>query len=202
MADGTIETEGTEVYKEARETQDLSISGFVKFVAGLAVGIVISMMLMMALYRFLTRRLTGGSPVSRYAIRREERLPPPPRLLTASGNRFKPEDFTDDPALQRQLKELDLNFELQPPGRYREVYDQVKQRELTSYGVMTKQPGEFRIPIEEAKRLLIERGATTLPAQQLGPTPAGRSRQRSGTFGEDLPPTSASAGRVPEGRKD
>jgi hypothetical protein len=157
------------------------------------------MVLMMILYRFLAHRLTRGSPVSRHPIRRDERLPPQPRQFTASGNRFKPEEFTDDPALQQQLRGQSLNFELMPPGRYREVYDQIKQRELTSYGLISKRPGEVHIPIDEAKRLLVEREMAALPGPQPGSTPADRRNQWPE---DDSPPTSAGSGRDLEKRKD
>jgi hypothetical protein len=202
MADETVETGKTEGHREARETRDVSIPVIAKFAIGLLVGIAISMVLMMILYRFLGRRIPGVSPLPSYAIQREERLPPQPLQFTASGNRFKPEDFTDDPALQQELREQNLNFELLPPERYREVYDQAKQQELRSYGAMTKHPGEFHIPIDEAKRLLIERGVAALPAQPSGPAPAVQSSRLSSAFGEDSPPTAASAGRVPERRRD
>ena len=196
MAEEHTEDQVTEPRDEPRETQDVKATGLARFGIGLAIGIAVSMALMAGLNRLLTKWVANDAPVSRYAVRREERLPPLPRQLAATGNRFKPEDFTSDPELQRELEKENLNFELLPPERYREVYDRVKQRELTSYGALADQPGRFRIPIDEAKRLLVERGATAAatPSPNAAPT---NINHPPGMFTEDSP-TAAGAGRVPE----
>jgi len=200
------EDQVTEAQDELRETQDVKASSLAKFGVALAVGIAISMALMAGLSRFLSDWIAGGAPVTRHAVQREERLPPLPRQLGATGNRFKPEDFTEDPELQRGLGKERLNFELLSPERYREVYEQVKRRELHSYGAIANQPGRFHIPIEEAERLLIQRGAAATPAQKSGPPqstppPANANGPSFDAFAES-PPTAASAGRVAERRRE
>lgn len=207
MADESGERPDTGDVSEAHEGRDVNVASIVKFTGGLLVGIAASFVLMAILLRYLSRAMESNTPVSRISPPGDARLPPPPRLLAARGNRFKPEHFTDDPELQKELGEGEIDFELLPPERYREVYDQIKQRELATYGASAKQPGEFRIPIEEAKRLLLERGLAPLTAgaPQPGASPVtGQAGNQAGGQASDLPPglpTAASSGRVQERRE-
>jgi hypothetical protein len=188
----------------AVETSDVSISGIAKFGAGLAVGIVASMALIWAVMMWwAAREARPPREISRVARRAEERTPPPPQLLSGTGMRVKPEDLTADPMIQKELSEDDLNYELERPEDYRETLERVKERELSSYGAIRQAPGqpvEYRIPINEAKRLLIERLRRAAPSPSPQPPPAASQAAARGE-GYVMLPTAASSGRVYESMK-
>ena len=68
------------------EASDVSVSGILKFVAGLtALGVVV-FVLMWGMFRFLNAQETEKEPPpGPMAMKPEERLPPPPRLQAAPG---------------------------------------------------------------------------------------------------------------------
>src|SRR3954464_11543370 len=68
------------------ETSDVYIGGIAQFVVGLVALIVISFVLMLAMFSFLNRQpVAGEKPRSRVALTDKERLPPEPRLQSAPG---------------------------------------------------------------------------------------------------------------------
>lgn len=173
------------------ETSDVGTPGIVKFAIGLAIGILVSMVLIWGLIQ-AWRRYEAGSAQQFGLIdnRAEKRTPPAPQLLSGTGLRVRAEDLTADPAIQKTLTEGDLNYELERPEEYREVLDRVKESELSSYGSMRiGSATEYRIPIAEAKRRLIGQIGTIAMPQ------AGAGEEK-----DDRMPTAASAGRVAERR--
>ena len=184
----------------AVETSDVSIPGIAKFGVGLAIGIVASMALIWAVMRlWAAHEARSAREISRVARGAEERTPPPPQLLSGAGLRVKPEDLTSDPMIQKELREDDLIYELENPESYRETLERVQERELSSYGAIRRgpeQPVEYRIPINEAKRLLIERLGQAAPS----PSPAASQAAGDGK-GYVALPTAASSGRVYESMK-
>jgi hypothetical protein len=69
-----------------REVSDVYIGGIARFVLGLFVLIVLSFVLMWAMFRILeSRPVEGEKPRSPMARSEQERLPPEPRLQSAPG---------------------------------------------------------------------------------------------------------------------
>ena len=85
----TTETPDTSHIKNidvTHEVSDVYIGGIAKFVLGLFVLIVVSFVLMWAMFRMLeTRPVEGEKPRSPMARSDQERLPPEPRLQSAPG---------------------------------------------------------------------------------------------------------------------
>jgi hypothetical protein len=85
----TTETPDTSHIKNidvTHETSDVYISGIAKFVIGLFVLIVVSFVLMWAMFRMLqSQPVQGQKPRSPMARTDQERLPPEPRLQSAPG---------------------------------------------------------------------------------------------------------------------
>ena len=85
----TTETPDTSHIKNidvTHETSDVYIDGIAKFVIGLFVLIVVSFVLMWAMFRMLqSQPVEGEKPRSPMARTDQERLPPEPRLQSAPG---------------------------------------------------------------------------------------------------------------------
>ena len=85
----TTETPDTSYIKNVdvtHEVSDVYIGGIAKFVVGLFVLIVVSFVLMWAMFRMLhSQPVEGERPRSPMARTDEERLPPEPRLQSAPG---------------------------------------------------------------------------------------------------------------------
>jgi hypothetical protein len=204
---------GAEARNEARETTDVNSRAVLKFAAALAVGIVVSMALMWAVVKGWERYQLGPGRSEKRAkgAPEEGAPPPPPRLLSGGGLRVSPEALSDDPLIQKEIGGRGVNLELEPPDRYREIYDQIKQRELSSYGPLRRTPGEYHIPIEVAKRQLVENGGRLSiaterpgsgPGRAAGPPPSPPHGAEQGTGqspeGYESLPTAASSGRAYE----
>jgi hypothetical protein len=94
------------------------------------------------------------------------KLPPEPRLQLAPDSEEQI-DMSEPPNLKTQnpleeMKELRKNWD-----------DQLK-----SYGWVDEQGGVVRIPIDDAKKLLLQRGLPTRPAKKIDSTPAGGEVQQ------------------------
>lgn len=194
------------------EKNDVNISAIVKFVGGLAFATFAVFGLMYGMLLVLEQiEKSREAEVSPLARRGEERLPPYPRLQAAPGDKFDPEDMTNDPRLQRKLTDGELDFELKEPMAEWDVLRAVKLRELRTYGKDERSaPGEYRIPVDRAKELLIERSSLS-SRQQTGETPVVTPRgtavseneveQMRLTEGYDAQPTYQSAGQKSERRR-
>ncbi|HEU0179857.1 MAG TPA: hypothetical protein VFV58_36960 [Blastocatellia bacterium] len=119
------------------EPNTVNIPGVVKFLTGLFVAVVASALLMAGLLSYFdARKAREAPPPSPLAT--GVRLPPQPRLQGAPGSVGSPAE--------------DIN-------RFRKQEDQM----LDSYGWIDQQNGVIRIPIEQAKKLIEQRGLPVTP---------------------------------------
>lgn len=160
------------------EESDVSVRGVGTFVGALAAGMIVICVLMVGMYKafeWQVHREESREQRSPMARNEEERLPPEPRLQSAPGFRS-----LDDPK---------LNFQLQHPQAEWEALQRKWEFELENAGAPDPNTQTRRVPIEDAKNMLLGQG---LPArqQQQGAQPQS---------GIDIPSYS-SAGRQPEKR--
>ncbi|HEY6402611.1 MAG TPA: hypothetical protein VI479_14440 [Blastocatellia bacterium] len=119
------------------EPNAVSIPGVVKFLVWLSAAIVVAALSTWGLFRYFdARKAREAPPPSPLAA--GARLPPEPRLQGAPGSASSPAE--------------DIR-------RFREREDQM----LDSYGWIDRQNGVIRIPIEQAKRLILQRGLMVTP---------------------------------------
>ena len=126
----------------AHEESDVEVGGVAWFTVGLALLIVLTAVLMWAMFRFF------GTT--------EHKKEPPPTSLTRekkpeSGN---PELMFPEPRLQ------------QHPALELQQYRDEENEKLTKYGWVDPAAGVVRIPVEEAKKKLLKQG---LPYRQAPP---------------------------------
>lgn len=198
----------------AHETNDVNARAIVKFVGAMAIATFAIFGLMYGLLRAFEHIETRkDAEVSNLARKDSERLPPYPRLQAAKGDVFQPSDMTSDPMLQRQMSEgkaegefgmtkEDFNFELKEPMAEWHVLREIKLRELQSYGMTGRKPDEYRIPVDHAKELLLQRGAlVSRPQPQAGQGGAQNEIQQVNSMeGYDVTPTAQSSGQRAERR--
>lgn len=199
------------------EKNDVNVFAIIKFVIGLAVGTFAVFGLMFGLLKVLNtvenRREEPSSPLARSE---QERRPPNPRLQASKGHSFTPDEVTNDPEIRRELAEdrKELNFELQEPTREWDELRKIKLEELRRYGTDVRRPGEYRIPIDRAKELLLERNQLASRQQQQQEQPAAVSQATTVTItgdeaaeqvrrneGYDTPPTYQSSAQKSERRR-
>ena len=122
---------GAEVTKPdvSHEISDVSIPDIVKFGVGLMLLAIVTHILMWGLYRYFAVRVPGTQSIG---IARD-RLPPEPRLQGAPGHEIHPVD--------------ELNSMLA-----------AEESLLTTYAWIAQASGTARIPIEQAIKMLAERG--------------------------------------------
>ena len=141
MSDTTIHREPHRhaEHEEIHEPNAVNISGIVKFFIGLSVSVVLFALISWGLLRYFDqRKAKAESPPP--PIARGLRLPPEPRLHGAPGHVSNP---------------------MQDIRRFREQENQL----LTSYGWVDQQQGIVRIPIEQAKKLIAQKGLPTTTTQ-------------------------------------
>jgi hypothetical protein len=119
------------------EPNAVSIPGVVKFFVWLSAAIVVTALSMWGLLHYFDARKAQEAP-SPSPLATGPRLPPEPRLQGAPGSVSSPSE--------------DIR-------RFREREDQM----LDSYGWIDRQNGVIRIPIEQAKRLVLQRGLMVTP---------------------------------------
>jgi hypothetical protein len=160
------------------EESDVNVRGVATFVGILAAGIVLIGLLMIMLFKGFERYAEYKDeriPVSPMARTEQERRPPPPVLQAAPGFRS-----LDDPK---------MSFELREPSAEWDALREKWNWELNNPGAIDPGTQTMRVPIEDAKQLLLNKG---LPVRQ----------QQSGDVGSagmDVPSYS-SAGRQMEKR--
>ena len=209
-ADRTPDTHDISNPDVQHEKNDVNVFAIAKFVGGLALATfaVFGLMygMLVALEGIEKLQETDVSPLAR---RGEERLPPNPRLQGAEGHKFEPEDVTHDPKLKAKLTEEELDFQKKGPTLEWDVLRTVKLNELRTYGTDERNPSEYRIPVDRAKELLIERGLVG-SRQQPNPNAATTDTQSGAgneiermieTEGYDPVPTYQSAGQKAERRR-
>jgi hypothetical protein len=118
----------------AHEPNTVNIPGVVKFLVALFVAVAAIALLMGGLFRYFdARKAEEAPPLSPLAT--GGRLPPEPRLQGAPGSVSSPAE--------------DIR-------RFREQEDQT----LDSYGWIDERSGVIRIPIEQAKKLIVQGGVS------------------------------------------
>ena len=138
------------------ETSDVHIGTLVKFIVILAISCVLILIAMKVYSNFLEGQEEQAElpPASRVNPPGTRRLPPIPRLQGAPGSEQLPLDEMKKVREEQQLA-------------------------VTSYSWVDKNAGIVRIPIEEAKKIILERGmpvrvgsAPSAAAPSTSPTPA------------------------------
>ncbi len=135
------------------EPNTVSIPGVVKFLVGLFVAVTAITLLMWRLLRYFEARMAEEAPPAA-PLATGVRLPPEPRWQGAPGSPGSP---TED------------------IRRFREKEDQM----LDSYGWIDQQNGVIHIPIEQAKKLIEQRGLPVAPpsASQGGATQGAEKKR-------------------------
>lgn len=134
------------------EESDVNLRGVGAFVGLLFVGLILICVLMIGLFRGFEKFAEyqdARIPVSPMARTQEERLPPEPRLQGAPGFRSR-----DDPK---------LSFELKHPQAEWEALSEKWKYELDNPGALDPVTQTMRVPIEDAKRMLLGKN---LPARE------------------------------------
>ena len=126
------------------EPNTVNIPGVVKFFVWLSVAIIVVALLMWGLLHYFDKRKAQEAPPPS-PLAPEVRVPPEPRLQGAPGSVSSPAE--------------DIR-------RFREQQEQI----LNSYGWIDQQNGIIRIPIEQAKKMIEQKG---LPATPPGPSQGG-----------------------------
>jgi hypothetical protein len=126
----------------SHEVSDVSIPDIVKFGVGLMLLAIVTHILMWGLYRYFAARVPGTQSIG---IARD-RLPPEPRLQGAPGHEIHPVD--------------ELNSMLA-----------AEESVLTTYAWVAQATGTARIPIEQAIKMLAERGLPSRSGGSGGPGP-------------------------------
>jgi hypothetical protein len=133
------------------ETSNVNVGGITWFVIVLTVGVVFIGWLIAAVLNSFEGREKKAELESRpspFAAQRAK-LPPEPRLQLAP-NSEEQIDKNAGPNLKTQ-------HPLEEMKELRKTWDE----QLTSYGWVDEESGIVRIPIEEAKKLLLQRGLET-----------------------------------------
>lgn len=133
------------------EGSELNIAPVVWFLVGLSVATVVIFLLMAGLFDALSGRERKASGAPSPLAGERQKLPPEPRLQLApssveqiEGN--MPPNLKEDHPLQ-EMKHL----------------REEEQKKLNSYGWVDEKAGVVRIPIDEAKKQLLEKG---IPARR------------------------------------
>ena len=149
------------------EASNVQVAGIAWFIISLTVGVVLVGWLMMALintFEGSEKKAELESRPSPFAGERAK-LPPEPRLQLAP-NSEEQIDAGKAPDLKKQhpleeMKELRENWE----------------RQLNSYDWIDEPGGVVRIPIDDAKRLLLQRGLPTRALKKVEPAPGGERQE-------------------------
>jgi hypothetical protein len=169
----------------SHERSDVNLKSIVVFAVGLAVLTGVVLVLMSVMYNVLdAREREQEGPRPPMALTEKEHTPPEPRLQAAPG-------FGVDVDKNRVAEMREKGYRVDDNGRVdlslREPQAELKVvREQWQQELEGKQPdrqtGAARMPIEEAKRMLIQQGVPTRqPAtQQQGNGPMGQPMDQHG----------------------
>lgn len=151
----------------AHEVNDVNVFAIVKFVVGLSVATAVVFALMAGMMAVLERLEARNDTTSPLARQGDERLPQSQiKLQGGEGHKFAPESLTFDADYARQMNSDMYDFQLDDPTTEWRAIKEIRRIEMNSYGRLQNNPNEFHIPIEDAKKLLLERNQ--LPARQTG----------------------------------
>ena len=150
------------------EVSTVQVGRITWFIIVLTVLVVFTGWLMAAVLNTLEGREKKAELESRPSPFAAERakLPPEPRLQLAPNSEVQI-DKNEPPNLETQ-------HPLQEMKELRKSWDE----QLTSYGWVDEQGGVVRIPIDDAKKLLLQRGLPTRRAKKVEPVAAGGERQQ------------------------
>jgi hypothetical protein len=183
----------------AHEESDVNVKAILQFVGGLLVFGVIVCVLMWLLFKYFESRetkLEAQRPAGPMAFKAGEKLPAEPRLQSAPGFGVQVEKNT--PANAEEIKKIGnydektgrVSLELNKPQAEMEVLNELWKEQLEKGTVDPNTGKTVGLPIEEAKRKLIE---ANLPAR------APKDGQPNGAQGA-LVPSYESSGRMTEKR--
>jgi hypothetical protein len=142
------------------EHSDISIGGVLKFIVALVVMGVAVNLLVWVMFRALNAEEVKHDPDPRpMALSETERLPPEPRLQSARGYSVEGK-----------------NLELREPGAELKIV-QEKWRDVLEKGPVDEKGQRFGMPIEEAKKKILEQG---LPVRREGETGGRGDRGKTG----------------------
>ncbi len=148
----------------SHEQSDVNVRGIIKFIMGLTIATTIVFLIVWGMFRLLVYQSTQQQPPpSALARRGEERLPPEPRLQLAPGHEAHP--LMDMANLRREWNQ-----------------------QLENYGWIDRSAGSVHIPIDNAKRLMLERNM--FPSRPNAPV----------EIADEQIPSYSSSGRQPERR--
>jgi hypothetical protein len=131
------------------EVSTLRIGPVVWFLIGLSVAAVITFLLMTGLFDAFANRANKNEQRPSPLASERQKLPPEPRLQLA-------------PTTAEQLDEkLPPNIKADHPLQEMKRVRAEEDAKLNSYGWVDEKAGIVRLPIDEAKRLLLEKGLAT-----------------------------------------
>ncbi len=148
------------------ETSDVSASMLLKYIGVLVLGTVIVLVAMKFLSDFFEEREQSLElpPASRVNPPGTQRLPPGPRLQGAPGS--------------QELPEVDLK-----------LYREEQNAKVHSYAWVNREAGIVRIPIDQARKLILERGIASATGPAVVPTTPGSAPPAAKPVVEGAPVT-------------
>jgi hypothetical protein len=160
----------------AHEHSDINVRGVIMFAVGLIVVAAIVHVAMWLLFGTLERKAVRNDPAVSPVAAPDVVMPKTTRQSPFFGGAAGPQLVTDEPKLLQMLR-----------GR--------ENQDLHTYGWVDQQGGVARIPIEEAEKLLLQRGLPVRPAGQ-EPPPLGMHPQSLGesSSGRGIPLVKQSPG--------
>jgi len=150
------------------EGSTVQVGGITWFIIVLTVSVVFIGWLMAAVLNTFEGREKKAELESRPSPFAAERakLPPEPRLQLAPNSEAQID--------KNEPPDLKIQHPLEEMKELRKSWDE----QLKSYGWVDEQGGVVRIPIDDAKKLLLQRGLPTRPAKKLEPAAAGGEGQQ------------------------
>jgi len=149
MSDAVIHNDQNMAARESEavhEPNTVGVSAIVMFIIALSASVAVIALLLLALLHYFDARKARTEPPTP-PLTRGEVLPPEPRLQGAPGHASSP---------------------AQDIRQFREQENQL----LHGYGWVDEQNGVVRIPVDQAKRLIVQRGMPT-PAPTAEPSQGG-----------------------------
>jgi hypothetical protein len=162
------------------EVSDVNTRGILWFVLSLAIIIGVALLLLRGMYNIFeswARTAEGERPVM--ARTAEERLPPEPRLQAAPGYQVEGQ-----------------SLELKEPQAEWKIVHRKWQEELNSYGMIDRDQKIARMPINEAMKIVAQRGIQPVKSQNSNQPP--QPQPQSGQTPSAEQPSDSSAGRQTE----
>jgi hypothetical protein len=184
----------------AHEESDVNVKAILQFVGGLLVFGVIVCVLMWLLFKYFESRearMEAQNPAGPMAFKENEKVPPEPRLQSAPA--FGVQIDKNMPVNAEEIKKIgkydektrSVSLELNKPQAEMEVLNELWKEQLEK-GTVDPQTGKtVGLPIEEAKKKILEEKLPTR-AQQPG-------QQQQSAQGEVVP-SYESSGRMLEKR--